>query len=176
MGLWDKMALPKGRRGPTIPRGSPELRAGLQLERKRMTTDWEDNIKALVLAQGKLVGKDPVPFVQRTTRLPQERGVYMFSDVEGPHICYAVGRSADLQTRLRDHWDGNDPQADLCGKLKTEGMAQDNRESRDWITKHVAVRWLTSDEIPMDDGYLEQFLIAVLRPRFNRPPGGTATR
>ena len=135
-----------------------------------MTTNSEDNLQACVLANGKLVAKTAVPFAQRTMyEVPQESGVYMFSDVQGPLLCYYVGRAGNFQSRLLSHWDNNDPQADLCGKLIDAGIAQHTQESRKWIKEHVAVRWLTSDEIPMGDAYLEHFLIAVLQPRFNKP-------
>ena len=90
----------------------------------------------------------------------------MFSAV--PHVCYYVGLSQNIQSRLKFHWSNGTP-ADLSGKLIEAGVAQHTGQATRWITDHVLVRWLESDEIPMGDAYLEHFLIAALKPEFNKP-------
>ena len=136
---------------------------------------WEDMMTApYLVALQKLAGVEVVPFRSRTLlEVPEESGCYVFSSPSGLHECYYVGSSErserGMRGRLQDHW-STATSSDLSGRLIEEGMARDTGEATDWIRQHVVVRWLTSKDLsPMPAAYLEHFLIAVLRPRFNKP-------
>ena len=135
-----------------------------------VTVTWEERMSPYFAALRSLVGKTGVRFESRTLKaVPQAGGVCMFSALEGPHVCYYVGMSPqDIQYRLQLHW-SNYTQSDLSRRIVEAGKSRDREGARRWISRNVVVRWLLSDETPMQDAYLEHFLIAVLQPEFNWP-------
>lgn len=98
--------------------------------------------------------------------IPDDAGIYAFSDRRTEQIVYVGQSKKGLRGRVRDHWDGITP-SDLAGKLVKLKIARDVRQGRSWIKDNIVIRWLTTDEFEMNIDFAEHFVIGTLRPPFN---------
>ena len=114
-----------------------------------------------------LLARRQVPFQSRTVEAPDESGIYTFSDRLTDEILY-VGRTGQgIKSRLKDHWNGT-TSSDLAKRIVVDGVANNIPEGREWISKNVAIRWMTVNEFDTCIKWAEYFAIAVLRPKFNK--------
>lgn len=114
-----------------------------------------------------LVNKPPIRFYAPTMReLPEESGIYILSHSETCNVLYAGMSDQSIQMRMIDHWDGA-ASSDLAKKLVNKKCVPNPDKVKDWIKKHVDIRWLTSAEFSMAVREAEIYAIRNLRPLLN---------
>ena len=135
---------------------------------------WQDSLDAGRDIVQRLLGKSPLRFVQAIMHeIPEQSGIYLWSDTNSPEKFYYFGRSqTGLRTRMQRHWNQDD--GGMLTKLKNERRAPGKteqrlkEESQNWIRENVVLHWLTEDDIGMDLKFAESFAIGVLQPEYNR--------
>lgn len=114
-----------------------------------------------------LVNKPAIRFYASTMReLPDESGIYILLHSETCNVLYAGMSGKSIRRRMIDHWYGA-AGSDLAKKLLNKKGVQNPDKAKDWIKKHVAIRWLTSAEFSMAVREAEIYAIRNLRPLLN---------
>ena len=111
--------------------------------------------------------KNGFPFLRTMRDVPDESGIYMLTDTDDQDKCYYVGISKGMRSSISYFSDGSSSGSAMVTDLISQGLIKSRREAKDWMRSHVEVRWLRTEENPVSDYYLHQFLVAVLRPRHN---------
>ncbi len=136
---------------------------------------WQENLDAGRDIVQRLLDKPGVPFIQALMpEIPEESGIYLWSDVTDHDLFYCVGLTeTGLRTRMQRHWNQDDGgmltklMEERRGRGKTDPKRKE--ESREWIAERVVLRWLTEDELRgIGLMWAENFVIGVLRPTYNR--------
>ncbi|MDE2861028.1 MAG: GIY-YIG nuclease family protein [Chloroflexota bacterium] len=110
----------------------------------------------------------PIPFQGATVNeVPDNGGVYLFSNRETGEALYVGQSQKGIRSRLKDHWAGTDS-SDLARELVRQRVANDRSESQEWIKSNVDLRFLTSEELGMEVKWAEHFAIGALRPKLNK--------
>lgn len=108
-----------------------------------------------------------VSFLSSTLHdLPDESGIYLFSDRKTSEALYVGKTDKGIRSRAKDHWDGY-TNSDLAKKLVKLKIVSRDWEGRVWIKENVSVRWLTERRLGMRMSLAEHFAIGALRPEFN---------
>ena len=117
-----------------------------------------------------LLSKQPISFKDMNSQtIPAERGIYAIKNCSTKQFLYA-GKSERLQRRIwEDHRSGN-AQSDLAQILVNdkEISAQKPAQARGWMEDHCVAYCMTTSQLSMDIKWAEHFVIAVLRPIYNK--------
>jgi len=114
-----------------------------------------------------LVNKPSIRFYNSTMcELPDESGIYIFSHSGTCNVLYAGMSEQSIRGRMIDHWYGA-ASSDLAEKLVNKKCVPNPNKVKDWIKKHVVIRWMTSNEFNMGVREAECYAIRNLRPLLN---------
>lgn len=117
-----------------------------------------------------LLSKQPISFKGMNSQMiSAERGVYAIRNCNTKQFLYA-GKSESLQRRIwTDHRSGN-AQSDLAKILvDDEGISvQEPAQARVWMEDHCVVYCMATSQLSIDIKWAEHFVIAVLRPIYNK--------
>ena len=136
-------------------------------------TRIDENIGAGRELLQRLLATEPIRFKGMTGQsIPAEPGVYAIKNYSTADWLYA-GKSRKAKDGLRNriyvqHRTGRESSDFAKILIDRRNDIWTIKDARKWMIEHCEVHLMTEDEIGFDPNWAENFMIAVLRPKYNK--------